>query len=145
MSEVANSTLTMREEILKRLPEPVKSSGAKVSLSQPEKQRCLARALLDGIFDRSDPIPLGDIVARSSLLDKVSNHIGTVLGLGQRGKGGMGLWKTAKGYLPCRENAVLVVPHLTEDMLAAFLTDRGWDADELLKRIERLPTVGSRS
>ncbi len=145
MIEANNSGLAVREEILKRLPAPIKFSGKKASLSQPEKQQCLARALLDAIFDRTDPIPLGDIIAKSTLPDKMANHVGTVLGAGQGGKGGMGLWKTTRGILPCRENAVLVVPHLTHEMLASFLGDRGWDADELLERIQCLPEVSDRN
>lgn len=145
MSDIANPKIAVREEILKRLPEPVKSSKATASLSQPEKQRCLARALLDAIFDHSGPIPLSFVVAQSSLSDSVTNHVGTVLGAGQGGRGGMGLWKTAKGYLPCRENAVLVLPHLTEDMLTSFLADRSWDADQLLERVQNLPAGGGKS
>ncbi|MEQ9410697.1 MAG: hypothetical protein RIK87_23500 [Fuerstiella sp.] len=142
MSNQTTFSRSIVDEIRQQLPKATKAVRGAKGYSQAEKQRQLAIPLLKSILSEPEPFGLDSILEQSSLPDTVTNHIGTVLGAGQGGKGGMQLWKTSKGrFIPCSDNAVLVLEHVTDSMLTDFLDEMGWDESEFIARVQALPAM----
>lgn len=142
MSNEATFTRSVVNHIRQQLPKAAKALRAAKGYSQAEKLRELAIPVLKLNLSELEAFDLSRVRDQSPLPDAVTNHIGTVLGAGQGGKGGMQLWKTSKGWIiPCRDNAVLALEHATDAALTSFLDEMGWNESEFIERVEALPAM----